>query len=298
MIAEVGCRVKVRGSRSATPFVPPSPGRTPTAVPRTNPTITMVMLTGVSATPRPKSRSLKTPSSGIGYRPYRKYSRITPMGRGSKNHRSKMKNNVSGTSTLTATINCQRWRPTSHMYPARMATIGRKTASKDFQAPAGMNGAAPSGVAGARRLCSHTRTAQATTPNVSQKGKNPAPGPALVQRTDSRSASRSRTPAPTTSARALSVSALRITDPPEGKRRGAGKKRLREGPAVDEIGHFRSLHEFPEDVLIIRDRLCRHVLRTKDPAQHLVFDREPEFLPRGDVLPRTDLDALSGQDRQ
>src|SRR3990172_7820918 len=220
-----------------------------------------------------------------------------------------------------------------YLIAARMATIGRKTASKDFQAPAGMNGAAPSGVAGARRLCSHTRTAQATTPNVSQKGKNPAPGPALVQRTDSRSASRSRTPAPTTRARAMSVSALRITEPPEGKRRGAsrppgrlwfwrqssfnhqvlhglvflvqppdelgaGKKRLREGPAVDEIGHFRSLHEFPEDVLIIRDRLCRHVLRTKDPAQHLVFDREPEFLNRGDVLPRTDLDALSGKDRQ
>jgi hypothetical protein len=68
MIAEVGVRVNVRGRRRATPLVPPSPGRTPIAVPRSRPITAMVRLTGVSATPRPNSRSLKTPASGIGYR--------------------------------------------------------------------------------------------------------------------------------------------------------------------------------------------------------------------------------------
>ena len=38
-MAEVGSIEKVSGSRIATPFGPPSPGSTPTKMPRTRPTI-------------------------------------------------------------------------------------------------------------------------------------------------------------------------------------------------------------------------------------------------------------------
>src|ERR1700759_2644814 len=38
-MAEVGSMVKVSGSRMATPFGPPSPGSTPTKMPRMSPTI-------------------------------------------------------------------------------------------------------------------------------------------------------------------------------------------------------------------------------------------------------------------
>src|SRR6476661_2982197 len=52
-IAEVGSIVKVRGSRIATPFGPPSPGRTPTKTPSTSPTIIRAMVFHVSRTAKP-----------------------------------------------------------------------------------------------------------------------------------------------------------------------------------------------------------------------------------------------------
>src|SRR5262245_58279653 len=56
MIADVGDIVNVRGSRIATPFAPPSPGRTPMMVPSTMPTTAITRLNGVIATWNPRSR--------------------------------------------------------------------------------------------------------------------------------------------------------------------------------------------------------------------------------------------------
>src|SRR6187549_132423 len=52
-IAEVGSMVKVSGSRIATPFGPPSPGKTPTKIPSTSPTIISAMVFHVSSTAKP-----------------------------------------------------------------------------------------------------------------------------------------------------------------------------------------------------------------------------------------------------
>src|SRR4051812_7212923 len=52
-IAEVGSMVKVRGSRIATPFGPPSPGSTPTKTPSTSPTIISAIVFHVSRTAKP-----------------------------------------------------------------------------------------------------------------------------------------------------------------------------------------------------------------------------------------------------
>ena len=50
MMAEVGGIVNVNGSRMATPFAPPSPGKTPMIVPSAIPTTAMKRLKGVTAT--------------------------------------------------------------------------------------------------------------------------------------------------------------------------------------------------------------------------------------------------------
>src|SRR5467141_3905452 len=52
-MADVGSMVKVRGSRIATPFGPPSPGSTPTKMPSTSPTIISSSVFHVSRTAKP-----------------------------------------------------------------------------------------------------------------------------------------------------------------------------------------------------------------------------------------------------
>ena len=52
-IAEVGSIVKVSGSRIATPLGPPSPGKTPTKMPSTSPTIISTSVFHVSRTAKP-----------------------------------------------------------------------------------------------------------------------------------------------------------------------------------------------------------------------------------------------------
>lgn len=47
MIADVGCIEKVRGSRIATPFAPPSPGRMPMIMPSTMPITIRITLNGM-----------------------------------------------------------------------------------------------------------------------------------------------------------------------------------------------------------------------------------------------------------
>src|SRR4051794_16782304 len=54
-IADVGSMVKVSGNRIATPFGPPSPGSTPTKMPRTSPTIINSSVFQVSRTAKPCS---------------------------------------------------------------------------------------------------------------------------------------------------------------------------------------------------------------------------------------------------
>src|SRR5215472_12706232 len=56
-IADVGSIVNVSGSRIATPFGPPRPGRTPTKMPRTRPTIISDSVFAVSSTSKPCNRS-------------------------------------------------------------------------------------------------------------------------------------------------------------------------------------------------------------------------------------------------
>src|SRR5215470_10246283 len=61
MIADVGGIVKVNGSKIATPFAPPSPGRTPMMVPSTIPITAMTRLKGVIAIWNPRSRCSSPP---------------------------------------------------------------------------------------------------------------------------------------------------------------------------------------------------------------------------------------------
>src|SRR5258708_27119518 len=58
-IAEVGSIVNVSGSRIATPFGPPNPGRTPTKIPSTRPTSISDNVFQVSRTTKPCSRSVR-----------------------------------------------------------------------------------------------------------------------------------------------------------------------------------------------------------------------------------------------
>src|SRR5437868_1177532 len=57
-IADVGSMVNVSGRRIATPFGPPSPGRTPTKIPSTSPTIISASVFQVSRTPNPCSNNV------------------------------------------------------------------------------------------------------------------------------------------------------------------------------------------------------------------------------------------------
>src|SRR6188768_2068589 len=59
-IAEVGDIVKVSGSRMATPFAPPRPGRTPISTPRVMPTNIRPMFIGVRTTAKPCSREFSS----------------------------------------------------------------------------------------------------------------------------------------------------------------------------------------------------------------------------------------------
>ncbi|MND07186.1 hypothetical protein D3C83_290050 [compost metagenome] len=53
MIAEVGDMLNVSGSRIATPFAPPRPGRTPMITPSTMPTSINIRFCHVNTTPNP-----------------------------------------------------------------------------------------------------------------------------------------------------------------------------------------------------------------------------------------------------
>src|SRR5262249_12348861 len=63
MIAEVGDMVKVSGSRIATPFAPPSPGKTPMMTPSVMPISISTMLYGVSTTAKPLNSALSSSTS-------------------------------------------------------------------------------------------------------------------------------------------------------------------------------------------------------------------------------------------
>src|SRR6516164_65839 len=58
-IADVGSMVNVSGRRMATPFGPPSPGRTPTKMPRTRPTIISASVFQARRTPNPCSNKVR-----------------------------------------------------------------------------------------------------------------------------------------------------------------------------------------------------------------------------------------------
>src|SRR6266480_3822466 len=64
MIAEVGDIENVSGSRIATPFAPPNPGRTPISTPSRMPTSMKTRFFQVSATANPPIRLLTSSSTG------------------------------------------------------------------------------------------------------------------------------------------------------------------------------------------------------------------------------------------
>src|SRR5689334_7748432 len=64
-MAEVGSIVKVSGSRIATPLGPPSPGSTPTKMPRMSPTIISSSVFPASRTAKPCSKSPKASISSV-----------------------------------------------------------------------------------------------------------------------------------------------------------------------------------------------------------------------------------------
>src|SRR3954451_11961470 len=63
MMADVGCIVKVSGSRIATPFGPPRPGSTPMTIPSTSPIAIMPMVYHVGATAKPCRSELRSSTS-------------------------------------------------------------------------------------------------------------------------------------------------------------------------------------------------------------------------------------------
>ena len=109
MIAEVGFMLKVSGSRIATPLAPPRPGSTPISTPRMMPTSMKPRFGSVAATPKPWTRLL---SSSI-YSP--SSCSIGPLGSGTRNQRSKIAKNTSGTPTATGRVRRQRYLPKCHM---------------------------------------------------------------------------------------------------------------------------------------------------------------------------------------
>ena len=109
MIADVGGMVKVRGKRIATPLAPPRPGRTPMMVPKRMPITAMKRLNGVIATWKPRSR-FSSPT-----RQYPNQASTGPLGIGTRNHLSKMKNAITGIAIESATTAGQPWCPTHRM---------------------------------------------------------------------------------------------------------------------------------------------------------------------------------------
>src|SRR5205823_12371513 len=109
MIAEVGGIVNVSGSRIATPLAPPRPGSTPMLVPRVMPTTATNRLYGVIATWKPRRRF----SIPIAYWP--SHASSGPLGIGTRNHFSKMKNVASGNRIARASTASHEWRPIQRM---------------------------------------------------------------------------------------------------------------------------------------------------------------------------------------
>ena len=113
MIAEVGFMLKVSGSRIAMPLAPPRPGSTPISTPSVMPMSMKPRFGRVSATPKPCIKLLISSMSllqleasrGIGQKPSR-FS-IGPLGRGTRNHRSKTRKKNSGTPTDTEPVKSQ-----------------------------------------------------------------------------------------------------------------------------------------------------------------------------------------------
>src|SRR3990172_3537882 len=218
---------------------------------------------------------------------------------------------------------------------AMTATMGRNAISSGRQAPGGMNGstrpAPPDPPArAALRLFAKMRTAHAVTPVASQKGKNPAPGPAAVHPIGRRSASRTKMIAPSNSPSAITNSALLGIVRAGGERGRTGPaqrlllgrqssldheaadrrvlllepahevgpdlKRLGEGAALDEVRHLAGLHELAKEVDVERGGVGRHLGGPEHPAHHLVLDRKSEFLDRRHVLPARRADPLVCED--
>src|SRR5438067_892771 len=97
MIAEVGGIRNVSGSRMATPFAPPRPGSTPMIVPSVMPTTAIRRLKGVIATWKP----VRMFSKPIGQSPSQ--ASTGPLGRGTRNQRSKITKVATGTQTASRT---------------------------------------------------------------------------------------------------------------------------------------------------------------------------------------------------
>jgi hypothetical protein len=96
MMADVGGIVKVRGRRIATPLAPPRPGRTPMMVPSRMPTTAIKRLYGVSAIWKPRKRF------SIPTRQYPSQVSTGPLGMGTRNQVSKMKNVTTGIAVASA----------------------------------------------------------------------------------------------------------------------------------------------------------------------------------------------------
>ena len=101
--------MNVSGSRIATPLAPPRPGRTPMMVPRAMPMTATKRLYGVIAIWKPRKRF----SIPIAYCP--SHASSGPLGIGTRNHFSKMKNVASGKRTATASTAGQECRPIQRM---------------------------------------------------------------------------------------------------------------------------------------------------------------------------------------
>ena len=101
--------MKVSGRRIATPFAPPRPGSTPMMVPSRMPTTAIKRLNGVTATWKPRKR-FSSPTSQ-----YPNQASTGPLGMGTRNQVSKMRNVMTGTDVASATTVRQSWRPTQRM---------------------------------------------------------------------------------------------------------------------------------------------------------------------------------------
>ena len=108
---------KVSGSRIATPLAPPRPGSTPMITPRMTPMNMKSTLYSESATTKPCASAWISATQSSP----RKAS-IGPLGRGTRNQRSKMRKNTTEAPMLTATTFHQANLPSQRMKKA-MNTI-------------------------------------------------------------------------------------------------------------------------------------------------------------------------------